>query len=505
MPHRRHPARDGGRRATSSTRPRASPRPTFPRGYRELLALPLRARRAPGPAPRRRATRSCAAPIVAGQPDLLAEVVDRRPPRAGALGRRRAPAPDPARPRSQPPQLRTAESVRPVAEALGAELGWDGARVGRRGRALARRRRGGGDRPGAPGALSRRRRRPATYPPRPMPRKLADLHLADLHRRAADAQVSGYRKLSREELIEVARERADAGDRRSARQADTDEADTDELPVVVGATVARRRSRASRSSSGAGDAEGGDERDEPTEEVRGVLEPTRQRLRLPAPGRARPRRGRRLRLGGADPPLRAAGGRRGRRPRARPPARRAPPRARPRRRRQRRRADAEERPEFDSLAPVLPERRIELGADADADGARGRPARPLAFGQRVLVRAAARSGRTTLLRSLARAAASDETARVDRPARRRAPRGGDGVAGADPGRRVRDRDRRLRPGRAGPDRRAGARARPPPRRGRRGRGPGLSTRSRGWRSRPGTRRRSSGCSAPGGTSRAAAR
>ena len=37
---------------------------------------------------------------------------------------------------------------------------------------------------------------------------------------------------------------------------------------------------------------------------------------------------------------------------------------------------------------------------------------PLAYGQRVLVRAAARSGRTTLLRSLARAAAADDTARV---------------------------------------------------------------------------------------------
>ena len=37
---------------------------------------------------------------------------------------------------------------------------------------------------------------------------------------------------------------------------------------------------------------------------------------------------------------------------------------------------------------------------------------PLAYGQRVLVRAAPRSGRTTLLRSLARAAAATDTARV---------------------------------------------------------------------------------------------
>jgi transcription termination factor Rho len=37
---------------------------------------------------------------------------------------------------------------------------------------------------------------------------------------------------------------------------------------------------------------------------------------------------------------------------------------------------------------------------------------PLAYGQRILVRAAARSGRTTVLRSLARAAAADDTAKV---------------------------------------------------------------------------------------------
>jgi len=100
----------------------------LPAGYRELLAfryghagrdvLRLCAER-PG----------LARPIVEGQPDLLAEAaiaVRREQARSVAdvllrrtrLGLLAAPA------------LRTAESVRPVAEVLGEELGWDDARVG---------------------------------------------------------------------------------------------------------------------------------------------------------------------------------------------------------------------------------------------------------------------------------------------------------------------------------------------------------------------------------------
>jgi transcription termination factor Rho len=63
-----------------------------------------------------------------------------------------------------------------------------------------------------------------------------------------------------------------------------------------------------------------------------------------------------------------------------------------------------ERPEFETLAPVLPERRVPLDRDSDDVLARAVDLlAPLALGQRVLVRAAPRSGRTTLLRSLARA------------------------------------------------------------------------------------------------------
>ena len=99
-------------------------------------------------------------------------------------------------------------------------------------------------------------------------------------------------------------------------------------------------------------------------------------------------------------------------------------------------------PEFDALAPIAPERRLALDPDPSDAHARGRPVLALAFGQRALIRAAARSGRTTLLRSLARAAAADERP-SDRAADRRAPRGGDGLARGGAGRRVRDRDRGL--------------------------------------------------------------
>ncbi len=68
---------------------------------------------------------------------------------------------------------------------------------------------------------------------------------------------------------------------------------------------------------------------------------------------------------------------------------------------------------FDDYSPVLPERRISLeGAGEDVLARAVDLLTPLAFGQRVLVRAAPRSGRTTLLRSLARAAATEDTARV---------------------------------------------------------------------------------------------
>src|SRR4029078_10175291 len=65
---------------------------------------------------------------------------------------------------------------------------------------------------------------------------------------------------------------------------------------------------------------------------------------------------------------------------------------------------ASDRPLFDDLTPVMASRRIALDRDpADVLTRAFDLLTPLALGQRVLVRAAPRSGRTTLLRGLARA------------------------------------------------------------------------------------------------------
>ena len=73
----------------------------------------------------------------------------------------------------------------------------------------------------------------------------------------------------------------------------------------------------------------------------------------------------------------------------------------------------EPRIEFDALPAIQPERRMPLdGSAADVLVRSVDLLAPLAYGQRILIRAAARSGRTTLLRSLARAAAGSDTARV---------------------------------------------------------------------------------------------
>ena len=278
-----------------------------------------------------------------------------------------------------------------------------------------------------------------------MAAELKDLHLADLHERAAAAGISGYRLMRRETLIErladgpasepepeaeadaeaeaepkprrrrrrgrrsepeapaVEKDEAEPEeDETEADSADTGEADTDEL-VVVEAKVL------DDSADSADDAD-----DQlPTEEVRGVLELTRQRYGF-------------LRLNGLAPSdgdvyISAA---QVRRCELRPGDEVAGP-AREPRRGERHRAlvhvdsvngeepQTEVRPEFDDLPPVLPERRIALEEFSDDVLARAVDLlTPLAYGQRILVRAAARSGRTTLLRSLARAAAASDTAKV---------------------------------------------------------------------------------------------
>jgi transcription termination factor Rho len=218
--------------------------------------------------------------------------------------------------------------------------------------------------------------------------ELEDLHLADLHTLAASHGVEGYRLLRRRELI----------DRLS-------EADTDELAVVEGTLLTDADDEPVE--LGAGGPEQGDERaDElPVEEVRGILELTRQRYGF-------------VRLAGlesseGDVYISAA---QVRRCELRPGDEVAGP-AREPRRGERHQALVhvdqvngsepltEARPEFDALVPTLPEKRIALdGTDADVLTRAVDLLAPLAHGQRVLVRAAPRSGRTALLRGIARAA-----------------------------------------------------------------------------------------------------
>jgi transcription termination factor Rho len=70
-------------------------------------------------------------------------------------------------------------------------------------------------------------------------------------------------------------------------------------------------------------------------------------------------------------------------------------------------------PVFDDLPPVQPERRLPLDSDSGDVLARAVDLlAPLALGQRVLVRAAPRSGRTALLRAIARTADAVEDVRL---------------------------------------------------------------------------------------------
>lgn len=260
-----------------------------------------------------------------------------------------------------------------------------------------------------------------------MATELKELHLADLRERAAAAGVRGYRMLRREELITALSDAPTPSRRPGTRSASReqrvverppaeqrprsgivdDEADTDEL-VALEATVLDDAAEPVESGSGSDD--GDDEK--PTEVVRGVLELTRQRYGF-------------LRLLGLEPQdgdvyISAA---QVRRCELRSGDEVSGP-ARAPRRGERHRAIvhvdlvngheplAEERIDFDALAAVIPERRIELGAGAGVLLRAVDLLAPLAFGQRVLVRAASRSGRTTLLHAIARAAAAAETAKV---------------------------------------------------------------------------------------------
>jgi transcription termination factor Rho len=256
---------------------------------------------------------------------------------------------------------------------------------------------------------------------------LTEQHLAALHARAEELGVPGFRMLSREQLI-AAIEDADGGDG-APEAVETDEADRDEAPER---DAPKRRSRRRGRRGGRGRSRGGErERDrdegEPaakegdederaeqgdddaeveTEDVTGVLDRMPQGYGF-------------LRLEGlsaheGDVYVSAS---QIRRCELRPGDEVSGP-ARSPRRGERHRALVRvesvngqepegERVQFEDLTAVAPTRRLPLGEGEPLARAVDLLA-PLAFGQRVLILAEPRSGRSTLLRSIGRTLAGGD-------------------------------------------------------------------------------------------------
>ncbi len=525
LPHRRHPARAWRRSSTSSTRPRASPSPTCPPGYRELLGFRYghfarNVLRLAGERP------ELAAPIVEGQPDLLAEAVI-----AARLEQARSVA-DVLLRRTRlgllaAPQLRDRR--------LGAARSrrrWAGSSAGTR-RAWMRRPSAGSPTPRPRG--STRRRRPSARP-RAAGRAAPLACAADGHRAQGPAprRPARARGRGRDRGLPAAAPRAaDRAALRGRRGLGGGGG------AGAGGSVRGRGSIRGRGGAGGAGERGGHRRarggrGDGARRRRGRAgrgRPARRRGRRRARRRPCPRRPSAACSSSPASATASSGSAASPRPTAtstsprprcaaascatatRSPAPPGSPGAASAIRRwststrsTARSRSTEVRPEFDDLAPVLPERRIPLdGARRRRPPPRRRPARP------ARVRPAGPGPRRAAL-------GPDDPAALDRPRRgerghgegdrgadRRAARGGDRVARGGAGRRVRDRDRRAGAGRAGADGRAGARARPPARRGRDRHGPRLRlahpARDRRRRRRP----RSSACSAPAATSPAAAR
>jgi transcription termination factor Rho len=224
---------------------------------------------------------------------------------------------------------------------------------------------------------------------------LDDLHLAQLHERAAALGVPGYRKLKRDDLIAEIEKRGDGEEPKQSRRRSRGGRGRGRGRERLKDEPARRRP--SR------DAEPEPE-DEETEEVSGVLELTGAGhgfLRLKGLDEAdgdvyvSAAQIRRCELRPGDDvsgPARAP--RRGERHRALVHVDRVNDAEPP----------SEPRPELGELTAAPPRRRLALAVDLDDVLVRAADLlAPLAFGQRVLVSAAPRSGRTTLLRGIARA------------------------------------------------------------------------------------------------------
>jgi transcription termination factor Rho len=224
-----------------------------------------------------------------------------------------------------------------------------------------------------------------------MAEKLAELHLADLHALAEELGVSQFRLLRREELVgAIEARRGDLGEQASGEPAE-------QRAEVEGEEEAKAEPERRREQLEAED----------TEEVEGVLEVTPQRYGF-------------LRVRGleVDPDDVYVSASQIRRCELRTGDRVGGP-ARPARRGERHRAlvhvdrvngsepQSVDHPEFERLTPIVPSRRLALDADPSDVLTRAVDLlTPVALGQRVLIEAAPRSGRTTLLRGLARAIAA---------------------------------------------------------------------------------------------------
>jgi transcription termination factor Rho len=188
-----------------------------------------------------------------------------------------------------------------------------------------------------------------------MAEKLAELHLADLHELAAELGVPRYRLLRRERLVDEVKARLGTGEPAVASEPERERAPQPEQKPRREPEPDREREPLDETG---------------TEEVVGALEITPQRYGF-------------LRLRGLesrpdDVYISASQVRRG--------------------------EPLSDRLEFEKLTPILAKRRVALDHDPSDVLTRAVDLlTPLALGQRVLVMAAARSGRTALLRGLARA------------------------------------------------------------------------------------------------------
>lgn len=201
--------------------------------------------------------------------------------------------------------------------------------------------------------------------------RLETLHLADLHDRAAKLGIPRYRLLRREQLVtEIEGRDGDAGDEapEAAREPEREPLEDAETTDVVGVLEVTPQRYGFLRFRGL-DAQSDDVYVSASQIRRCEL---RSGDEVSGPARA-PRRGERHRalvhvdsVNGGEP-------------------------------------QTEGRTAFEDLTPVLPTRRLTLPDSSDVLTRAVDLLTPLAFGQRVLVMAAPRSGRTTLLRNLSTA------------------------------------------------------------------------------------------------------